>query len=107
MSFKPYFAYYPRCFRAKTASVLEADEIGIYHSLLNLTWERDGGLPNDMEWMLAALKSCIKNFHGRRFNRVVPKLLKLYFTLNESGLWVNGRLKELSPSDRRAAQVRS
>lgn len=91
MSKRPWMPLYVADYLADTFD-LRADESGVYLTMLMLAWRRpDAGLPNDMEWLKRSLKSCLSDMHGHQFNRIVPKLLERFFTL-EDGVWTNKRL---------------
>lgn len=80
---------------------LNSEEHGCYMLLLMISWRRKGTLPNDMQFLKRALSACASDMHGNRFNRLVPKLLERFFTLNEQGDFVNKRLgKELEKANK-------
>jgi uncharacterized protein YdaU (DUF1376 family) len=97
--------FYVNDFRMDTLD-LETEEVGVYMLLLCLCWQRDdAALPNDMDWLKRSLKSCVANFHGHTFNRIVPKLLKRYFILFEDGKYRNKRLaNERQKADKLSAK---
>ena len=107
MSSRPWFAFYPNDFRADTLD-LDMDQIGAYVLLLMLAWRRDDcALPNDMGWLKKSLKSCVADFHGHTFNRIIPKLLERYFELGADDKWRNKRLTlERQKSDKLSAKQR-
>lgn len=103
MSNRPWMPLYVSDYLADTVD-LKADESGVYLTMLMLTWRRhDAALPNDMEWLKRSLKACLAEFHGHQFNRIVPKLLDRYFTL-DGGFYRNKRLtKERQKTDKLSA----
>ncbi len=104
MSSRPWMPLYVNDFRTDTLD-LKTDEIGVYLILLMLMWRRDdAALPDDAEWIKRSLKSCIADFHGHQFNRIVPKLLARYFKLGVDRKWRNKRLtRERAEADKRSA----
>jgi len=75
---------------------LRADESCCYLLLLMISWRRGGALPNDMNFIRRSLSTCVIDMHGNRFNRIVPKILDRYFTIDQNGDFINKRLgKEL------------
>src|SRR5215467_12034244 len=92
MTSRPWMPLYIADYLADTFD-LRSEEHGIYLLLLAICWRRsDGALPNDMVWLKRALGACASDIHGNRFNRVVPALLKRFFTLSEDGKLHNKRL---------------
>lgn len=88
---RPWMPLYVGDFRLDTLD-LDAAEVGVYMILLMLCWQRDdAAIPDDMVWLKRTLKTCIADFHGHQFNRIVPSLLERYFSLAD-GKWQNKRL---------------
>jgi len=78
---------------------LSEREHGCYLILLMIAWRRpDCALPNDLKWMHRVLNAhCGGSLHGNRFNRIVPKLLSRFFTLDADDKWHQKRLgKEMN-----------
>lgn len=89
---RPWFPLYVNDFLADTM-LLSAEETGCYLLLLMICWQRPNcDFPNDMKWLKKSLARMVSDIHGNRFNRVIPKLLDLYFVLDVDGCWRNPRL---------------
>jgi uncharacterized protein YdaU (DUF1376 family) len=106
MSEHPWMPFYPQDFQLDTLD-LDADQIGVYFTMIWLAWHRgDGGLPDDMPWLKKTLQRLFYGFHGHTFNRIVPKLLNRYFRL-ENGIWYQKRVvKELQKARKISANRR-
>jgi uncharacterized protein YdaU (DUF1376 family) len=80
------------------------DEHGVYLLMIGIAWLRpDGALPNDMTLLKRMLAGCCRDMHGNRFNRIVPPLLKRFWTLGDDGLWRQKRVEK----ERENARIRS
>ncbi len=106
MSSQPWMPLYVADYQLDTLD-LTAEEHGVYLILLMLMWRRGGSLPNDLVFLKRSLGSCVSDMHGNRFNRVVPKLLERYFSVNEAGELFQKRLgNELEKARKRSGNAR-
>lgn len=72
---------------------LSTEETGVYLLMLMIAWRRqDSAIPDDMKALKRALSACVTDMHGNRFNRVVPKILARFWTL-ENGQYRQKRLQ--------------
>jgi uncharacterized protein YdaU (DUF1376 family) len=102
----PWMPFYVNDFQVDTME-LQADELGVYVTMLCLAWRRGGALPGDEKDLKSMLKRSIANFHGHNFNKVVPKLLGAYFYRDEDGNFRNKRIeKELQTFGKRSANAK-
>jgi len=81
----PWMPFYVQDFQIDTMD-LEVDEVGVYVTLLCLTWQRGGFLPADEPSLRKILKRCFATFHGHTYNRIVPKLLAIF---RLGGAWIH------------------
>ena len=104
MSERPWMPFYVNDFRMATLE-LDADEVGVYMTMLCLCWLRKGPLPGDQKLLKKMLGKCFSEFHGHTYNRIVPKLLGLYFYQDENGDWRQKRIEaELSKAAKISAK---
>ena len=90
MGSRPWMPLYVADYLTATPD-LNMEQHGCYLLLLVRAWQRpDNALPNDMNWMRAALP----HMHGHSFNRLVPPILNRFFELGADNKWRNKRLDD-------------
>lgn len=87
---------------------LGAEEHGCYLLMLGMAWRRpDGALPNDLKLLKRILAGCCSDMHGNRFNKIVPRILERFWTLDSDGKWRQKRLgKEREKLEKRSGNAR-
>lgn len=93
MSTRPWMAFYPADYMADTLD-LTTEEHGFYLLLLMIAWRRNGPIPDDMGSLKRSLSACTADMHGRRFNRLIERVLTRFFVKDADGHWRHKRLEK-------------
>lgn len=88
---RPWFPFYPNDYRLDTLD-LSMEQHGAYFTLLVLAWNWNGAIPSDMTVLKRTLQGYFPDFHGNKFNALVPPLLKRYFFIAEDGFYHQKRV---------------
>jgi uncharacterized protein YdaU (DUF1376 family) len=105
MSHHPWMPFYIQDFELDTLD-LDEGEIGVYLRMICLAWKRgDGSLPSDLKQLKHLLQALIRDFHGHKFNRIVPKLLARYWYKQGEQYFQKRVVFELKKADKVAANL--
>lgn len=103
MSSRPWMPLYVGDYRMDTLD-LTTEQHGAYMILLMLSWLRDDGLPDDMDYLKRSLRCFAPDMHGNRFNRLIPPLLRRYFKLDTDGRWRQDRVEKEREKSRKFSE---